>query len=89
MPKLIEFKPTATVVPQLIERRKAAPAEVVVSIHRIKGSPIVIESVREQIVRAWDRGVDSRQLAKQYGVGRLDVERIIHHARNQFGRRAA
>ena len=86
MPKLIQFTPAT--IAKSSERRKSGPAEVVVFATPRTGRTIVIDEVRDRIVRAWDRGVDTRQLAREYRIDRMEIERIVHGQRNQY-RRAA
>jgi hypothetical protein len=86
MPKLIQFTPAT--ITKASERRKTGPSEVVV--FKAPIVDVVIESVRDQIVTAWDRGVLPPDIAKRFGVRRIVVDRIIHARRNQYGiRRAA
>lgn len=82
MSNLIKFLPAN--VERVTERRKPRPSQVVAFTK--SATDVVIEQVRDRIVRDWDRGVTPPQIAKQYGVLRQVVDRIIHERRNLYGR---
>lgn len=82
MPNLIKFTPAN--IQRTSERRKTQPSQVVAFAKPV--TDVVIEQVRDRIVRDWDRGVSPPQIAKQFGILRLVVDRIIHERRNQWGK---
>ena len=60
------------------QSERIGPTQAHESVRNISGTSSLLNEVKAQIVRAWRLGRDTRAIAREYRISRIECEAVLH-----------